>query len=85
MKRDALTKVRAAVPHNITSSLASRNMNILQDSDFVPANNMFETQCKLYPKEMNEKQKLKSSIESGDIEKLHRYVAECVDGKNNLK
>ena len=81
----ALTGIRAAIHRHITSAPISRNMNILQGSEFVTANKMFEAQCKLYSKEMNEKPKHKSPIEAGDMEKLNRYFVEGLDDDNNWK
>ena len=45
--------------------------NILQDSEFMSANKMFEAKTKLFtkPKQM-------SSIQSGDMQKLNRYFME---------
>ena len=45
--------------------------NILQDSEFMSANEMFEAKAKLFakPKQM-------SSIQSGDMQKLNRYFME---------
>ena len=81
----ALTGIRAAVHRHITSAPISRNMNILQGSEFVTANKMFEAQCKFYSKEMNEKPKYKSPIEAGNMEKLNRYFVEGLDDDNNWK
>ena len=49
----------------------SRNINILQDSEFMSANKMFEAKGKLFTKENNGKSKHKSSIQSGDMQKLN--------------
>ena len=48
--------------------LHSAETNILQDSEFMSANKMFEAKAKLFtkPKHM-------SSIQSGDMQKLNRY------------
>ena len=67
------TGIRAAIHRHTTSAPISRNLNILQDSEFTSANKMFEAKCKLYTKEMNPKPKHKSSIGSGDMEKLNEY------------
>ena len=48
-------------------------MNIISDSEFLSANNMFETKQKLYRKLNNEKPKHKPCIESGDLRKLSSY------------
>ena len=48
-----LTGIRAAIHRQLTSAPISRSMNILQDSEFISANKMFEAKCKLYTKEMN--------------------------------
>ena len=72
----ALTGIRAAIHRHLTSAPLSRNVNILQDSDFVSANKMFEAKTKLFTKEQNVKPKHKPSIEYGDMEKLHKYFME---------
>ena len=65
-----LTGIRAAIHRQLTSAPISRSMNIMQDSEFLSANKMFEAKCKLYTKEMNPKPKHKSSIAAGDMLKL---------------
>ena len=40
------------------------------------ANKMFEAKAKLFTKENNAKPKHKSSIQSGDMQKLNRYFME---------
>lgn len=76
----ALTGIRAAIHRHLTSAPLSRNVNILQDSDFMSANKMFEAKAKLFTKEQNVKPKHKPSIEYGDMEKLNKYFME---GQNN--
>ena len=76
----ALTGIRAAIHRHLTSAPLSRNVNILQDSDFVSANKMFEAKAKLFTKEQNVKPKHKPFIEYGDMEKLNKYFME---GQNN--
>ena len=61
----ALTGIRAANHHHLTCAPRSRNINILQDSEFMSANKMFEAKAKLFTKEYNAKPKHKSSIQSG--------------------
>ena len=46
----ALTGIRAAIHRHLTSAPLSRNVNILQDSDFMSANKMFEAKAKLFTK-----------------------------------
>ena len=75
----ALTGIRAAIHRHLTCAPLSRNINILQGSEFVSANKMFEAKAKLFTKENNAKPKHKSSIQSGDMQKLNRYFME---GKN---
>ena len=50
----------------------------MQDSEFLLANKMFETKCKLYTKEMNPKPTHKSSIAAGDMLKLRGYFSEGI-------
>ena len=75
----ALTGIRAAIHRHLTCAPLSRNINILQDSEIMSANKMFEAKAKLFTKENNAKPKHKSSIQSGDMQKLNRYFME---GKN---
>ena len=42
-----LTGIRAAIHRQLTSAPISRSMNIMQDSEFLSANKMFEAKCKL--------------------------------------
>ena len=58
-------------------------MNILQDSEFISANKMFEAKCKLYTKEINPKPAHKSSIAAGDMLKLRCYFSEGLDSNNS--
>ena len=52
------------------------NINILQDSEFVSANKIFEEKAKLFTKENNAKPRHKSSIQSGNMQKFNRYNME---------
>ena len=47
----ALTGIRAAIHCHLTCAPLSRNINILQDSEFMSANKMFEAKAKLFTKE----------------------------------
>ncbi|CAH3135411.1 unnamed protein product [Porites lobata] len=58
-------------------------MNIMQGSEFLSANKMFEAKCKLYTKEMNPKPTHKSSIAAGDMLKLCGYFSEGLDSNNS--
>ena len=60
----ALTGIRAAIHHHLTCAPLSRNMNILQDREFMSANNIFEEKAKLFTKENNARPSHKSSIQS---------------------
>ena len=51
----ALTGIRAAIHRHLTCAPLSRNINILQDSEFMSANKMFEAKAKLFTKENNAK------------------------------
>ena len=69
-----LTGIRAAIHRHLTSASLSRNVDILQDSDFMSANKMFEAKAKLFTKKRNIKPKHKPSIEYGNMEKLNKYI-----------
>ena len=72
----SLTGIRAAIHRHLTCSPLSRNIHILQDSEFISAQKMFEAKPKLFTKEKNAKPKHKSSIQSGHMQKLSRYFME---------
>ena len=55
----ALNGIRAAIHRHLTCAPLSRNINILQDSEFTSANKMFEAKAKLFTKENNAKPKHK--------------------------
>ena len=78
-----LTGIRAAIHRQLTSAPISRSMNIMQDSEILLANKMFEAKCKLYTKEMNPKPTHKSSIAAGDMLKLRGYFSEGLDSNNS--
>jgi len=61
-----LTGIRAVIHRHLTSAPLSQNMNILQYSEFMSANKMFEAKAKLFTKENDAKPEHKSSIQSGD-------------------
>ena len=67
----ALTGIRAAIHHHLTCAPLSRNINILQDSEFMSANKIFEEKAKLFTKENNAIPRHKSSLQSGDMEKFN--------------
>ena len=43
----SMTGIRAAIHGHLTCTPLSRNINILQDSEFISANKMFEAKAKL--------------------------------------
>ena len=81
----ALTGIRAAIHRHLTCAPLSRNINIQQDSELMSANKMFEAKANLFTKENNGKPKHKSSIHSGDIQKLNRYFMEGQDKDSDWK
>ena len=70
----ALSGVRAAIHRHLTCAPLSRNISILQDSKLMSANKMFEGKAKLSTKENNAKPKHKSSIQSGDMQKIESIL-----------
>ena len=78
-----LTGIRAAIHRHLTSAPVSRSVNIMQDSEFLSANKMFEAKCKLYTKDMNPKPTHKSSIAAGDMVKLRQYFSEGLGTDNS--
>ena len=81
----ALTGIRAAIHRHITSAPFSRKLNILQDSEFMSANKMFEAKGKLYTKENNAKPKHKLAIQSGDMDKLNQYFRQGQNADGSWK
>ena len=72
----ALTGIRAAVHRFITSPPNNRAINISKDSEFIPANNMFQAKCKLYYHSGSPKPTHKNGIEDRDMKKLSRYFVQ---------
>ena len=70
LTQSALTGIRAAIHRHLTCAPLSRNIKNMS------ANKMFEAKAKLLTKENNAKPKHKSSIQSGDMQKLNRYFME---------
>ena len=58
-----LTGIRVAIHCHLACAPVSWNINILQDSEFMFANRMFEAKAKLFTKENNAKPKHKSCIQ----------------------
>ena len=72
----ALIGIRADIYRHLTCAPLSRNIKILQDSEFMSANKMFEAKAKLFMKENNAKLKHKSSFQSRDMQKFNQYFIE---------
>ena len=69
----SLVGIRAAISRYLVAAPFYRNMNIVSGSNFVVANRMFDTKCKLYYKCNNPKPKHKPVIEEQDMKKLSQY------------
>lgn len=52
---NALIGIRAAIHRTVTSQLISGSINILKDSEFSPANRLFEVVCKSYYRRGNQR------------------------------
>ena len=57
-----LTGIKAAFHRHLTCAPFSRNIDILQDSEFISANKMFEAKAKLYTKQCVTKTQIIYSI-----------------------
>ena len=68
-----LTCLRAALHRHLTAAPFNRPFNIINDSAFQAANNMFIVRCKLYFKDGNAKPQHKPAISEEDMMKLGRY------------
>ena len=71
----SLVGIRASINRYITSAPFYRNMNVVAGPDFVVANKMFDTKCKLYYKGNNPKPRHKPTIEKADMKKLGEYFS----------
>ena len=71
----SLVGIRAAINRHITSAPFYRNLNVVAGPDFVVANKMFDTKCKLYYKGNNPKPRHKPTIEKADMKKLGEYFS----------
>ena len=67
-----MTCLRAAIRRYIIEDM-QRNLDIINDKDFLTANQMFKAKCKLYVATHNPKPKHKPVIEAGDMKKLGAY------------
>ena len=57
-----LTGITAAIHRHLTCAPLSRNINILQDSEFISANKMFEAKAKLFTKQCETKTQIIYSV-----------------------
>ena len=58
----ALTGIREAIHRHLTCAPISRNINILQDSEFISVNKMFEAKVKLFTKQCEAKTQIIYSV-----------------------
>ena len=73
----ALTGIRPVIHRHLTCTPLSRNINILQDGEFMSANKMFEAKAKLFTKENNAKPQIIYSVRRhADIESILHGRAE---------
>ena len=73
----ALTGIGAAIHRHLTCASLSRNINILQDSEFVSANKIFEVKLSFLRKRTMRNQNTNHLfMQSGDMQKLDRYFME---------
>ena len=79
-----LTGIRAAIHRHLTQPPLSRNINILTDTDFTTANQMFTARCRLYYKSGNKRPQHKPAIGQGDMEKLKDYFSNWDNNPNTL-
>ena len=72
-----LTGIRAAIHRHLTCAPLSRNINILQDSEFTSANKMFEAKAKLFTKQCETKTQIIYSVRRyAEIESIFHGRAE---------
>ena len=69
----SLVGIRAAINRYLVGAPFYRNMNVVSGPEFVIANKMFDTKCKLYYKGNNPKPRHKPVIEKEDMKKLGNY------------
>ena len=68
-----MTQLRASIQRAIAAPPYSREINIVQDSAFTKANNMFTARCKLYFAEGHVPRSQQPIINDDDIAKLGKY------------
>ena len=71
----SLTCLRASLHRYLTEPPLNRCINIITDSMFIAANNMFNSKQKLFRKSHNSKPKHKPTIEDGDLQKMRTYFS----------
>ena len=69
----SMVGLRDALHRHITTPPISRTMNIVNDKEFLRANQMFLTIFKKYYKDGNARPKHKPAIQPADMEKLRKY------------
>ena len=69
----SLVGIRAALNRYLVGAPFYRKMNVVSGPEFVIANKMFDTKCKLYYKANNPKPRHKPVIEKEDMKKLGAY------------
>lgn len=69
----SLICIRAAIHRFLISPSVNRIVNIIDDKDFVRANNMLKTMIGRYLKESRSETKVTPAIQPGDMKKLSEY------------
>ena len=69
----SLVGIRAALNRYLVSAPFYRKLNVVSGPEFVIANKMFDTKCRLYSKTNNPKPRHKPVIEKEDMKKLGEY------------
>lgn len=73
--------IRAGIQRYLTK-IRANPVNITKDTQFEKANSTFKAKCKLYAAKGNRPQKRKEEIAPGDLQKIHKYLAEDITGKD---
>ena len=81
----ALTGIHAAIQRSLTAGSFNRNINIISDTRFTTANQMFQARCRLYQQGNNAKPQHKSPIEKSDKILINHYFHDALQNPTKLQ
>ncbi len=81
----ALTGIRAAIHRSLIAAPYNRSVNIITDTRFTTANQMFQARCRLYQKGNNAKPQHKPAIEKSDKILINQYFHDALQNPTKLQ